>query len=93
MRRERRREGVQHGFHGDVVGPKTFYVETGVRERVDITPEGQGGAGEEKIVVVQPDMQPVLIPWADMEGWLLEFLQERFETENLLTSPRSVRGK
>jgi len=29
---------VQHGFHGTVTGPKTFQVEPGVRERVDISP-------------------------------------------------------
>lgn len=35
--------GAQHGFHGDVVGPRMFLVEPGVRERVDIGPQGSSG--------------------------------------------------
>lgn len=34
--------GAQHGFHGDVVGPRGFFIEPGVRERVDIGPAGHG---------------------------------------------------
>lgn len=35
---------AQHGFHGTVTGPRMFYVEPGIRERVDIGPSGTGSS-------------------------------------------------
>lgn len=86
---------AQHGFHGEVIGPQTFQIEPGMREQVDISPVGSSGSGEDKqqVIVVQNELQPVLIPWSDMEGWILELIQDRFEGENLLTPTRSVRGR
>ena len=37
---------VQTGFRGEVRGPRLFFVEPGVRERVDIGPPGDSGGGE-----------------------------------------------
>ncbi len=33
----------QHGFHGSVTGPTLFLAGEAGRERVDISPNGQGG--------------------------------------------------
>ena len=37
--------GALHGFHGDVMGPRAFVIERGVRERVDIGESGSGKGG------------------------------------------------
>lgn len=77
---------AQHGFHGEVVGPQTFHVEPGVRERVDITPVGEAGAREINVIV-----NPVVLPLPDMEGYLIKFLPQATEDEIITIHPNAVR--
>jgi len=85
--------GAQHGFHGDVTGPRNFHVEAGRRERVDISPQGAltghgGMAVQEKIVRITP----VLISLEDQGQWILDFVQEASEDERLSIAKKSIKG-
>ena len=82
-------EGAQMGFHGVVTGPETFHIESGRRERVDITPAG--GSQEANSIKVNTTIRPVVVPLADQGGWLIDFIQEATEDERLTISDKSIR--
>lgn len=85
-----RETGVATGFHGTVTGPRRFYVEPGVTERVDI---GSGG-GQQKVVVVdkQITLEPVVIQLKELEAIIIKYVQKATSDERLIISPKSVRS-
>lgn len=95
----RRREGkeqggttrAQQGFYGTVTGPRSFYIEPGVTETVHISKPGTVSGGTtiiEKPVV----MEPVVIPFKELQAFVIEWVQKAGNDERVLFRPRSVRG-
>lgn len=84
---------AQSGFEGTVTGPKSFYVEPGVREHVSIGPAGNQQF--EVSIKRQPlVIKPTFIPAeGGLKGWVLEWVQEASDNETLLIRPSSVRGR
>ena len=78
------------GFHGTVTGPRRFYVESGVTERVDI-----GASGQQKVVVVdkQITLEPIVIQLKELEAIIIKYVQKATSDERLIISPKSVRGQ
>jgi hypothetical protein len=88
LRRQNSGQRAQMGFHGVVTGPQTFHVESGRKERVDITPVG---SEEGKVIQVNASLKPVVVPLADQGGWLISFIQEATEDERLTISDKAIR--
>lgn len=89
---------AQHGFTGTVTGPHLFYVEPGVKEQVNIgRPAGSGASGSMGNVInnieKQITMEPIVLPWKDMESWVIRVVEKAASDERLILRPRSVRGR
>jgi len=85
---------AQHGFEGTVTGPKLFYIEPGVRENVSITKKGskemqtspQTVSVEKKVV-----FEPVVIPFKELQAFVIEWVQKAGADERILFRPRAIR--
>jgi hypothetical protein len=66
---------AQHGFHGTVTGPHRFFIEPGVRERVDIGPvtsKSAGGGGSISLTFINRGT----LVGPDGKQWVLDTMAE-----------------
>lgn len=85
---------AQHGFEGTVVGPKLFYVEPGVRENVSITKkENKEQQTTPQTVVVEKKVvfEPVVIPFKELQAFVIDWVQKAGADERILFRPRAIR--
>jgi hypothetical protein len=88
-----RTTGAQSGFHGLVRGPRTFFIEPGVEEYVNITPKQRMPTvpgGQQVVVVERPvHIEPVVVPQPD-GSWLINFIQTESDRGRLTLNPESI---
>ena len=85
---------AQTGFGPEWVrGPRSFYIEPGAEELVNIIPKGRTGAtGGQQPIVVNTNIKPVVVPGPN-GSWLIKFLQEAADNERLTFNPKSIRSQ
>ena len=80
------------GFHGTVTGPRQFYIEPGVRERVDIGPSSEGAPDRPVEVNFNPSIYIEPIVFDRPDGRTVEFVMKKIERGDVSIPMRSVRG-
>jgi len=83
--------GAATGFHGTVTGPRMFYVEPGIKERVDIgAPKTQA---PQVTVVERTDVfEPIVLPLHELETLVIKWVKKANAGERLPIAGRSIRG-
>lgn len=84
---------AQTGFTGTVTGPKMFYIEPGVTEKVNITKPAETEAPQVTVIEKKYELGNIVLPWKDMEAWIIKLVEKAVSDERLVLRPRGISGR
>lgn len=84
---------AQTGFTGTVTGPKMFYIEPGVTEKVNITKPAETEAPQVTVIEKKYELGNIVLPWKDMEAWIIKLVEKAVADERLVLRPRGISGR